>query len=100
MYLSYQGKFVARFKHVPKNVTGFRSFLIKNFTTEEYFSLLDAGESPARILEAKGYIPSHIKKWLAQAGLPQTREGREEFRRLNALLREARNAGANSGVVG
>jgi hypothetical protein len=92
-YLTYQGKFVARFKYVPQNVGGFRSFLIKNFTAEEYFDRYDAGEAPQHILESKGYLSSHIKGWLAQAGLPKTREGYEEFKRLDALKRDKQNAG-------
>jgi hypothetical protein len=98
-YLTYQGKFVARFKHVPRNVGGFRSFLTKHFTTEEYFRRLEAGESPLPILQSKGYVSTHIKQWLAQAGLPKTREGYEEFMRLNELMRQKHNAapGSNNG---
>ena len=100
-YLTYQDKFVARFKYMPRNLGGFRSFLIKHFTTEEYFGRLEVGESPLPILESKGYLSSHIKRWLAQAGLPKTREGYEEFKRLDELMREKQNtaAGRNSGVI-
>tara|TARA_R100001594_G_scaffold88166_1_gene122462 strand:+ start:2757 stop:3104 length:348 start_codon:yes stop_codon:yes gene_type:complete len=68
-------KFVARFKHMRRNRGPFMTFLRRNFTVEEYFSRLDAGESPVAILESKGYVPSHIKKWLREAGYPQTPEG-------------------------
>jgi hypothetical protein len=100
-YLTYQGQFVARFKYVQRNVGGFRSFLIKHFTPEEYFRRLGADESPLTVLQSKGYVSSHIKRWLAQAGLPQTREGYEEFVRLDKLMREKQNtaSGRDGGAV-
>ncbi len=74
-YLRYEGKFVARFKHVPANRAGFVKFLIANFTVEEYFAAFEAGTPPAKILETKGYVPTHIKKLLRGAGYPETPEG-------------------------
>ena len=78
-------KFVARFKQMMtwpaaaktmrRNQGPFMTFLRRNFTVEEYFSRLDAGESSVAILESKGYVPSHIKRWLREAGYPQTPEG-------------------------
>ncbi|MCA1386125.1 MULTISPECIES: hypothetical protein [unclassified Bradyrhizobium] len=79
MYLEYEGRFVARFKYVRSNAAGFRRFLIKNFTVEEYFARRDRDEQ--HILESKGYVPGHIRKWLIEAGLPPTPEGRAEFSR-------------------
>lgn len=73
-YLTYgdDRRFVARFKHVPSNRPKFVSFLIKNFTVEEYFSLLETPSpecfgncyAPQEILEMKGYVAAHIMKWL------------------------------------
>ena len=68
-------KFVARFKYAPRPVGTFINFLIKNFSMEEYFGRLDKGESPLPILESKGYVMPHIKKWLKEAGLPPTQAG-------------------------
>ena len=64
--VNYGGKFVARFKRGGK--ASFLTFLVKNFTVEEYFSRLDAGESPLKILESKGYLLPHIKKLLKEIG--------------------------------
>ena len=60
MYLMYNLKpgqhygnneFVARFKYV-KFAGAFKNFLIKHFTTDEYFGRYKAGESPLDILES------------------------------------------------
>lgn len=82
---SYGGKFVARFKRGGRG--SFLTFLCKHFTVEEYFSRLDAGEPPLKILESKGYILPHIQRWLKQDGYPVTREGYEQFR--NDQMRRA-----------
>ena len=37
-------KFVARFKYMKRNLGPFCTFLRKNFTVEEYFARLDAGD--------------------------------------------------------
>ena len=74
-YVHYNGKFVARFKHKPGSKASFVAFLIKNFTVEEYFAARESGLAPLQIVESKGYILPHIKKWLKEAGLPLTREG-------------------------
>lgn len=68
-------QFIARFKHSRANRAGFKSFLIKNFTVEEYFTARDTGMAPATILETKGYVSKTVCKILAEAGYPQTREG-------------------------
>jgi hypothetical protein len=58
-------EFVARFKHV-KYGRAFAAFLRKNFTVEEYFNRLNAGEAPLTILESKGFVPPHIRRWAAE----------------------------------
>jgi len=68
-------KFVARFKTMKRNLKPFCTFLRKNFTVEEYFARIDAGENPTPILESKGYVPSHIKAQLRKAGYPTTSAG-------------------------
>jgi len=75
----YHGEFVARFKHQPGAAGTFQTFLIKNFTVEEYFGRLSAGEAPLTVLESKGYILPHIKKWLKEGGYPVTQEGYKQF---------------------
>jgi hypothetical protein len=74
-YVHYNGKFVARFKHMPGSKKSFVAFLIKNFSVEEYFAAMTSGLAPLQIVNDKGYIQPHIKKWLKEAGLPLTREG-------------------------
>ena len=54
-YITYGAdhKFVARFKY-QKNAKGsFVTFLIKNFTVEEYFGQLDAKHAPLEIVKTK-----------------------------------------------
>jgi hypothetical protein len=71
--------FVARFKYAKDSRGPFTTFLIKNFTQEEYFDRLDAGESPLDILRSKGFIQSHVKKWLKQGGYPVTVAGYAQY---------------------
>lgn len=80
--LTYDGKFVARFKHVASNKPGFQAFLVKHFTVEEYFAALDTVNpenslgnkyAPGEVLEAKGYIPAHIRKWLLNGTIDRYR---------------------------
>ena len=82
-YLTYgpDRRFVARFKYRASDAGTFRTFLIKNFTVEEYFAAYDDGRGtpPLKILEAKGYILPHIRKWLKEKGYPLNQEG---YRRL------------------
>ena len=75
----YRGEFVARFKYQHGAAGTFQTFLIKNFTVEEYFSRLAQKEAPLAILESKGYILPHIKKWLKEGGYPVTPEGYKQF---------------------
>ena len=86
---TYNGKFVARFKRGGRG--SFLTFLCKNFTVEEYFSRLDGGEMPLKILESKGYILPHIKKWLKEGGYPVTPAGYQNFRaaRVNLFYNKA-----------
>lgn len=51
-------RFVARFKYMRPgaNANHFVKFLIKNFTVEEFFGLIDTGMTPAKVLETKGYV--------------------------------------------
>jgi len=73
-WVSYNGKFVARFKHFrpARSASCFVSFLCKNFTVDEYFNMLNAPMSgttrtmaPLEILQTKGYISpaqKHVMK--------------------------------------
>lgn len=76
-YATYGGKFVARFKRGGRGP--FLTFLCKNFTVEEYFSRLDAGESPLNILESKGYVSPRVQRLLTSIGLPPTVEGKNQY---------------------
>jgi hypothetical protein len=91
-YISYERRFVAKFKYKPRNAPGFVSFLIKNFTVEEFFGRVDAGESIDLIAESKGYLQPHIRKLLVEAGLPVTPAGRDEYLRLEKEARAARQS--------
>jgi hypothetical protein len=81
MSLYYDNKFVARFKYMKSNMSGFRSFLMKNFDVDEYFARLadhcggKGKESPLEILESKGFVLNHIKKWLKRDGYQPNSEG-------------------------
>lgn len=86
-YVTYEGKFVARFKYARAGAGSFITFLIKNFTQEEYFEAIQHA-SPLPVLEAKGYLLPHIKKWLIADGLPPTREGYEIYRSRRSSLRK------------
>lgn len=72
-------EFIARFKYQRGALGTFKTFLIKNFTVEEYFALAATVNqtssdilgfkvtlSPLEIVERKGYILPHIRKWAAQ----------------------------------
>src|SRR5262245_8842717 len=75
-YLTYDGQFVARFKHQKQTAAcAFAAFLVKHFTVEEYFNRRAAGEAPLPIVESKGFVLPHMKVWLKQEGLPQTQAG-------------------------
>ncbi|UFW91073.1 hypothetical protein BjapCC829_22045 [Bradyrhizobium barranii] len=80
-YLTYRvageerARFVARFKYRAGDAASFRSFLTKHFTVAEYFERMANNEAPLTILESKGYVLPHIRRWLRKAGLPETQEG-------------------------
>lgn len=71
-------KFIARFKYGGGSGS-FATFLRKNFTVEEYFARYDNREGPLSILESKGYIQPHVKKWLKRDGFPVTPEGKKAW---------------------
>ena len=77
-YLTYNGKFVARFKYAKDSKGTFVTFLTKNFTTEEYFAEL-ANKAPLTILESKGYVTPGVKKLLKRAGYAPTVEGMNAY---------------------
>jgi hypothetical protein len=79
MYITYNGKFVARFKYQKSAMGSFIKFLRNHFTVEEYFGRMEAGESPLKILESKGYILPHVKRILRQAGYEDTMEGFKRY---------------------
>ena len=84
-FLTYENKFVARFKYQKSAVNDFKKFLIANFSPNEYFVLLEK-ESPLTVLESKGYVLPHIRTWLIKAGLPATQEGYENFKKQNIRI--------------
>ena len=70
-------KFVARFRG-GRGGGGVRSFMthvIKNWTVEDYFAAMDAGQAPLEIVKTTGYLLPHIKRWLKDDGYPQTVAG-------------------------
>jgi len=74
MYLSYRteqdfDKFVARFKHDPKEHKVFINFLCKHFTPEEYFKAYHAGCTPDQILESRGYVTGNVRRFCKQRGV-------------------------------
>lgn len=85
MYLTYgtDRKFVARFKR--GGMAHFRSFLIKNFTVEEYFARREANDAPLTIVESKGYVSPIVGKILKSMGYPVTQEGKQAY--LNSLVK-------------
>lgn len=79
MYLTYGAdrRFVARFKR--GGMGSFKSFLIKNFSVEEYFAKREADEAPLTILEAKGYVSPNMAKVLKTMGYPATQAGKQQY---------------------
>ncbi len=71
--------FVARFKYTKRDIGRFVTFLIKNFTVEEYFEALENGDAPATILKAKGYLSTTVRRSLKECGYPQTIEGYDAY---------------------
>lgn len=63
MYLTYgeDRRFVARFKR--GGMASFKSFLVKNFTVEQYFYFTETlRHPPLTVLELKGYVSPAMKK--------------------------------------
>ena len=82
---------VARFKYrTPAG--SFMKLLRKHFTVEEYFTRLNAGETPTEIAESKGYIDPNIKKLLKQKGYPLTKAGQAQFVQDQVAAWKARQA--------
>ena len=81
-YMTYGAdrRFVARFKYFKSDKARFRAFLIKNFTVEEYFGLLESGGAPLTILEAKGYLGGGKRSICQKYGFPLTQAGYEQAR--------------------
>lgn len=73
-YLSYDGKFVARFKYNRRDLAGFKSFLSKNFLVEEYFELTKT-LAPLQALETKGYVSKTVQNALTRLGYEPTQAG-------------------------
>lgn len=78
-YLTYGSdrKFVARFKYAARDKARFVTFLIKNFSVEEYFAAREAADptnaygnpaGPATILAAKGYVSTTSRKQMKDKG--------------------------------
>jgi len=87
---SWNRQFVARFKYAAKSSIGpFATLLRKNFTVEEFFAQREAGKTPQEIAESKGFVLSHIKKWLKRDGFTATQEG---YRQWLAWRREEQKA--------
>ena len=80
IYLHYDGKFVARFKYQKSAMGSFIKFLRANFTVEEYFTRLEAGEGPLTIVESKGYLLPTTRRILRQHGYDETVEGYAQYR--------------------
>lgn len=81
--LTYNGEFIARFKHgsARASATHFKKFLMANFTVFEYFDLtLGAnGISPLKAMESKGYVGYNASQELKRAGYPVTLEGQRMY---------------------
>jgi hypothetical protein len=88
-YLSYNRKFVARFKRTKGDRSGFVKFLIEKFTVEEYFEKA-INMAPFTILETKGYVSKSAADLLIRSGYLPTPEGK------HAMLLEIASAHNNS----
>lgn len=73
-YLKYNDEFVARFKYNRRDVAGFKSFLTKNFSVEEYFEMAKT-QSPVEILQTKGYVSKTVQNVLIRLGYEPTLAG-------------------------
>lgn len=87
-YLTYQARFVARFKILRGAMGDFKRFLVTNFTPDEYFGRLENKEDPLPILQSKGYVQPHIRKELKRLGYPVNLEGFRQMMRDSAAQRQ------------
>lgn len=78
-HVMYDDKFVARFKHQTGDRSYFLKFLRQNFTVEEYFSMLDSGMAPAKVLETKGYVSKTVQKILLRNGFTPDQFGFDAY---------------------
>ena len=76
-YVTYDGKFLGRFKHgASTSAKPFANFVLKNFTVEEIDALVASdprGAPVYRAAEDRGFVLSHIKKWMKRDGFAPTR---------------------------
>lgn len=78
LFLMYEGNFIARFKR--GGMGKFKSFLVKNFTVEEYLKLVNEfNMAPITALETKGYVSANVAKVLKHYGYPATQEGKQQY---------------------
>ena len=72
--------FVARFKYAQTSSrSSWVTFMVKHFTVEEYFLALE-DSSPLQVMQGRGYVLSHIKKWMKSDGWTDlTHEGYMEW---------------------
>ena len=71
-------KFVCRFR--VAGAGSFMTHLRKNWTVEDYFAEMEAGNSPLDIVKKTGYLLPHIKRWLKEDGYPQTSAGYKQYK--------------------
>ena len=81
MYLSYytspeKREFVARFKR--GGMASFRNFLTKNFSVQEYFSMIE-DLAPMEILATKGFVMPNTAKILKKFGFEPTAAGQKAY---------------------
>jgi hypothetical protein len=77
-FLLYDNEVIARFKHGGMN--HFRSFMVKNFSVEEYFDKMNNTTlAPMQILETKGYVSFNVSKVLKKLGYPVTQAGLKQY---------------------
>jgi hypothetical protein len=76
-YLTYtyrdKNHFIGRFKY--GGLGHFKKFLMKNFEVQEYLDRLEAGETPGKVLETKGYVSKNLSDMAIRYGFPATQEG-------------------------
>ncbi len=70
--------FVARFKYTKRDIARFVTFLINNFTVEEYFEAME-NNTPVGIMKTKGYLSTTVRRSLKECGYPQTIEGYDAY---------------------